>query len=108
MFGGNMMELLQQAQKIKGQMQTLQDALADRRVEATSGGGMVKAVANGKQRLISLSIEPEVLKDATMAQDLIVAAVNQALQASQEMVSEEMSKVMGNLGPMGSFLKGGL
>jgi|LNFM01.2.fsa_nt_gb nucleoid-associated protein EbfC len=108
MFGGNMMELLQQAQKIKGQMQTLQDALADKRVEATSGGGMVKAVANGKQRLISLSIEPEVLKDATMAQDLIVAAVNQALQASQEMVSEEMSKVMGNLGPMGAFLKGGL
>jgi nucleoid-associated protein EbfC len=109
MFPANMMELLGQAQKIKGQMQAMQDSLADKKVESTSGGGMVKVVANGKQRILSITIEPSLLEkqDAAMIQDLVAAAVNQALQSSQEMVAEEMNKVMGGLGPLASFLKGG-
>lgn len=109
MFPGGMMELLQQAQKIKGQMQSLQDSLADKRVESSSGGGMVKVVANGKQRILSITIEPSLFEknDPGLIQDLVTSAVNQALQASQEMVAEEMSKVMGALGPLASLLKGG-
>jgi len=91
---GNM---LKQAQKLQSKIFKLQDQLADRTVETTVGGGMVKAVANGKQELLSIKIEPEVVdpNDEQMLEDLIVAAVNDVLKKAQEMVTEEMTKLTG-------------
>lgn len=93
---GNM---LKQAQKLQAKIIKLQEELADKTIEASSGGGMVKVVANGKQQIVSLTIEKEVVNpdDVEMLQDLIVAAVNDALTKSQEMVSEQMSKLTGGL-----------
>jgi len=91
---GNMMK---QAQKLQSKIFKLQEELADRTVETTVGGGMIKAVANGKQELLSIKIDPEVVDptDVQMLEDLIVAAVNEVLKKSQEMVSEEMTKLTG-------------
>ena len=93
---GNMMK---QAQQLQSKMAKLQEEMAEKTVEATSGGGMVKVVANGSQRIISIQIEKEVIdpEDSDMLQDLVVAAVNDALSKSQEMVSSEMSKLTGGL-----------
>lgn len=91
---GNM---LKQAQKLQSKIFKLQEELADRTVETTVGGGMVKAVANGKQQLLSIRIDPEVVDpdDVQMLEDLVVAAVNDVLKKSQDMVSEEMTKLTG-------------
>jgi len=93
---GNMMK---QAQKLQTKMLKLQEEMAGKTVETTSGGGMVKAVANGRQQVVSIQIEKEVVDpdDVEMLQDLILAAVNDALIKSQEMVSQEMSKLTGGL-----------
>ena len=93
---GNMMK---QAQKLQSKMLRLQEELAEKTVEASAGGGMVKVVANGKQQIVSVQIEKEVADpdDVEMLQDLVLAAVNDALTRSQEMVSAEMSKLTGGL-----------
>ncbi len=90
-------DMLKQAQKLQSKIFKLQDQLADRTVETTVGGGMVKAVANGKQELLSIKIDPEVVdpNDVQMLEDLIVAAVNDVLKKAQEMVAEEMTKLTG-------------
>ena len=93
---GNMMK---QAQKLQSKMLKLQEEMAEKTVEASSGGGMVKVVANGRHQLLSIQIEKEVVDpdDLEMLQDLILAAVNDALLKSQEMVTEEMSKLTGGM-----------
>lgn len=93
---GNMMK---QAQKLQAKMMRLQEEMAEKTVETTAGGGMVKVVANGKQQVISIQIEKEVVdpEDVEMLQDLVLAAVNDALVKSQEMVSAEMSKLTGGM-----------
>ena len=93
---GNMMK---QAQKLQAKMLKLQEELAEKTVETSSGGGMVKVVANGKQQVVSIEIEKEVVdpEDVEMLQDLITAAVNDALTKSQEMVSGEMEKLTGGM-----------
>ncbi len=93
---GNVMK---QAQKLQAKMQRLQAEMAEKTVEATAGGGMVKVVASGKQQVVSIQIEKEVVDpdDVEMLQDLILAAVNDALLKSQEMVTQEMSKLTGGL-----------
>ena len=93
---GNMMK---QAQKIQSKMVKMQEEMAGRTVEATAGGGMVTVVASGKQQIISINIEKEVVdpEDVEMLQDLILAAVNDALTKANEMVSAEMSKLTGGL-----------
>ena len=95
----NMGNMMKQAQKLQSQMLKMQEDLAGKTVEATSGGGMVKVVANGRQQIISIQIEKEVVdpQDVDMLQDLILAAVNDALIKSQEMVTAEMSKLTGGL-----------
>ncbi|MCF8110865.1 MAG: YbaB/EbfC family nucleoid-associated protein [Desulfobacteraceae bacterium] len=95
----NMGKLMKQAQQLQDKMNKLQEEMADKTVEATAGGGMVKAVANGRQQIVSINIEKEVVdpEDVEMLQDLIAAAVNEALTRSQEMVSEEMSKLTGGM-----------
>lgn len=94
---GNMMRQAQQFQK---KMKKVQDELAEKEVEASSGGGMVKCVANGKQEIVSITIEPEVVdpEDVEMLQDLVVAAVSEALHKSQEMMSSEMGKLTAGMG----------
>jgi DNA-binding YbaB/EbfC family protein len=93
---GNMMK---QAQKLQAKMMRLQEELAERTVETSSGGGMVKVVANGRQQIVAIEIEKEVVdpEDIEMLQDLLLAAVNDALTKAQEMVSEEMNKLTGGL-----------
>jgi len=93
---GNM---LKQAQKLQEKMLKLQEEMYDKTVEASSGGGMVRATANGRQQITALAIDREVVdpEDVEMLQDLIVAAVNDALSRSQEMMSAEMSKLTGGM-----------
>ena len=95
----NMGNMMKQAQQLQAKMAKLQEELSGKTVETASGGGMIKVVANGKQQLVSIKIEKEVVdpEDVEMLQDLILAAVNDALAKSQEMVSGEMSKLTGGL-----------
>jgi DNA-binding YbaB/EbfC family protein len=96
----NMGNMMKQAQKLQARMLKMQEELAGRTVEATAGGGMVKVVANGRQQVVSIAIEKEVVdpEDVEMLQDLLLAAVNDALTKSQEMVSAEMGKLTGGMG----------
>lgn len=95
----NMGNMMKQAQKLQTKMLKLQEELAEKTVESSSGGGMIKVVANGKQQIVSIEIEKEVVdpEDVEMLQDLITAAVNDALTKSQEMVSGEMGKLTGGM-----------
>jgi nucleoid-associated protein EbfC len=95
----NMKQLMRQAQQMQNKMAKMQEEMALKTIEASAGGGMVKVVANGKQEIISIRIEKEVVdpEDVDMLQDLILAAVNEALTQSQKMVSDEMSKLTGGL-----------
>ena len=99
---GNMMK---QAQQLQSKMLKMQEELAGRTVETSAGGGMVKVVANGRQQVVSIAIDREVVdpEDVDMLQDLILAAVNDALAKSQEMVSSEMGKLTGGLNIPGLF-----
>ena len=101
----NMNQMVRQAQKLQKKMVKAQEELAKKTVEASSGGGMVKAVANGKQEIISIEIEKEVVdpEDLEMLQDLVVAAVNEALTRSKAMMEEEMGKITGGLKMPGLF-----
>ena len=91
--------LMKQAQKMQQQMVKVQEELAGKTVEASAGGGMIRVTANGKQEIVSIIIEREVVdpEDVEMLQDLISAAVNEALKRSQEMASSEMSKITGGM-----------
>ncbi len=95
----NMNTMMKQAQKLQKKMLQAQEELATKTVEASAGGGMVKVVANGAQKIESIVLEKEVVdpEDVEMLQDLMLAAVNDALKKSQEMVSAEMSKLTGGL-----------
>ncbi|RKY75822.1 YbaB/EbfC family nucleoid-associated protein [candidate division KSB1 bacterium] len=86
-------------QKLQKEMEELQTALEKMTVEGSAGGGMVTAVATGKQKLVSVKIDPEVVdeNDVEMLEDLITAAVNQALDKSRELANEEMQKIAGGL-----------
>ena len=92
-------KMMKQAQQLQSKMLKLQEEMAEKTVETTSGGGMVKVVTNGRQQVLSIQIEKEVVDpdDMEMLQDLILAAINDALIKSQEMASEEMSKLTGGL-----------
>jgi len=104
MGGGNMQQLARQAQKLQQQMTKMQEEIEAREFEATAGGGMCTAVVNGKKELLSLSIKPEAVDpdDVEMLQDLVMAAVNEALRTAGETMDREMGKMTGGLG-MGLF-----
>ncbi len=95
----NMGNLLKQAQQFQTKMAKLQEELGDRTVEASAGGGMVTVVVNGRQEIISISIDPEVISpdDQEMLQDLIMAAVNDGVSKAKDMVNEEMGKLTSGL-----------
>jgi DNA-binding YbaB/EbfC family protein len=92
-------KMMKQAQQLQAKMLKLQEELAEKTVETSAGGGMVKVIANGRQQLVSIQIEKEVVDpdDVEMLQDLILAAANDALTKAQEMVTEEMNKLTGGL-----------
>ena len=95
----NMNNLMKQAQKMQEEMKAAQEKLALISVEGTSGGGMVKVTANCKLEVQSIAIEPEVIdaEDKEMLEDLVVAAVNQAIQKAQDRANEEMQSVTGGM-----------
>ncbi len=95
----NMGNLLKQAQQLQTKMAKLQEELEEKSVEASSGGGMVTAVVNGRQEILSINIEPEVINpdDQEMLQDLILAAINDGLAKARNMVNEEMGKLTGGM-----------
>ena len=95
----NMNNMMKQAQKLQKKMLKAQEELAVKTVEATAGGGMVKVVANGGQKIESIVLEKEVVdpEDVEMLQDLVLAAVNDALNRAQKMVSDEMGKLTGGM-----------
>jgi nucleoid-associated protein EbfC len=101
----NLGNIMQQAKKMQERLATIQEEMATKTVEATAGGGMITVVANGKQEVISIKIEPEVVNpgDVDMLQDLVLAAVNDALRKAQEMMANEMSKVTGGMKIPGLF-----
>jgi DNA-binding YbaB/EbfC family protein len=90
-------DMMKQAQKMQKQMGELQDKLAEERFEATSGGGLVHAVVDGKQMLRELKLSPKVLeeKDVTLLEDLVITAVGEAQRASQAKMTEAYSKITG-------------
>jgi DNA-binding YbaB/EbfC family protein len=102
---GGMGNIMKQAQQMQKRMAQLQQELEERRIEATAGGGMVTAVVSGKQQLISLTIDPKAVdpEDVEMLQDLVVAAVSEALKQSQKIAEEEMGKITGGLNIPGLF-----
>ena len=93
---GNMMK---EAQRLQQQMAVLQEEVGKKKVDATAGGGMVTVEANGKQELLSIKIDPEVINkdDAQMLEDLVLAACNEALRKSRELVQQELGKLTGGL-----------
>ena len=95
----NMNNLMKQAQKMQKRMVEMQEEMTNRTVEASVSGGMVAAVANGSGELVSIKLSPEVVDpdDIEMLEDLIVAAVSEAHHKSQELMSEEMSKLTGGV-----------
>ncbi len=101
----NMGKMMKQVQKMQQQMKKMQEELEERTIEATAGGGAVKVVVNGKQEVLSIEISPEAVdpEDVEMLQDMVLAAVNEAIQKSQEMVQTEMQKITGGLNIPGLF-----
>ncbi len=101
----NMMSMMKQAQKLQAKMLEMQTEVGNRTVSAASGGGMVEATVNGRQELVSLRIDPEVVvaEDVEMLQDLITAAINEALNRAREMMAQEMAKLTGGMQIPGLF-----
>jgi len=98
--GGNMQQMMKQAQKMQQQMLKMQEELDARSYEASSGGGMVKATVSGKRELLALEINPQAVdpEDTELLQDMIMAAVNEALREGEEAREKEMSRFGGGMG----------
>lgn len=105
MGGGNMNNLIKQAQKFQKQMEDMQKDLENKEFTATVGGGAVIAVANGKKQLVDIKIKPEVVDpdDIEMLQDLIISACNEALKKAEDETAGEMKKLTGGLNIPGMF-----
>ena len=97
--GGMNMNMIRQAQKMQQDMLKMQEELENRTYEAAAGGGAVKAVANGKREIVSLEIDPDAVdpEDVEMLQDMVLAAVNEALRKAETAASEGMSKITGGM-----------
>lgn len=105
MGGGNMNNLLKQAQKFQKQMEDMQKELENKNFEASVGGGTVTAVVNGKKQIVDIKIKPEVVDsdDIEMLQDLIISACNEALKKADDESADGMKKMTGGLNIPGMF-----
>ncbi|MCK6481957.1 MAG: YbaB/EbfC family nucleoid-associated protein [Planctomycetes bacterium] len=103
--GGGMGDIVRRAQEAQRNLSKVQDDLRERVVDASSGGGAVTAFVNGQQEIVKISIKPEVVDpaDVAMLEDLVTAAVKQALEKSKKMMQEEMSRAMGGFKVPGLF-----
>lgn len=104
-MGFNMQKLMKQAQKMQQDMARAQEELHAMEVEGASGGGMVKVVANGANEVLSITIAPEIVdpEDVEMLEDMVLAAVKDALEKAQALASERMSSVTGGMNMPGMF-----
>jgi DNA-binding YbaB/EbfC family protein len=91
--------LMKKAQQLQEKMAKMQEELSEKTVEASAGGGMVTVVANGKQEIVSIKIDPEVVDsdDVEMLEDLVLASINEALDQAKEMAGAEMNKITGGV-----------
>ena len=105
MGGGNMQQLARQAQKLQQQMTKVQEELEAREYEASAGGGMVTVKVSGKKEVLGIEIKPEAVDpdDVEMLQDMVLAAVNEALRTAGETMEREMGKLTGGLNMPGLF-----
>ncbi|MCK4267295.1 MAG: YbaB/EbfC family nucleoid-associated protein [Actinomycetia bacterium] len=96
----NYAKMMKQMQKMQTEMGKVQDELAGQEIEASAGGGMVTAVVNGKQELLKIEIKPEAVdpEDVELLQDMVLAAVNEALRQTQELANKKMGALTGGLG----------
>lgn len=104
-MGGNMNNMIRQAQKMQEEMLKAQEELGEKTVEASVGGGVVTVVANGKKEIVELTIKPEAVdpEDVEMLQDLIMSAVNEAMRKADDMATSSMSKITGGMSIPGLF-----
>lgn len=105
MGGGMNMNMIKQAQKMQQDMLKMQEEMESKEYDATAGGGMVKAAVNGKHEVLSLTINPEAVdpEDVEMLQDMVVAAVNEAMRKAEAEAAQNMSKLTGGLNLGGLF-----
>ncbi len=105
MGGGNMNNLIKQAQKMQKQMEDMQKELEEKEFEVTVGGGAVTVVANGRKQIVDIKIKPEVVDadDVEMLQDLILSACNEALRQAEESTANAMGKITGGMNLPGMF-----
>lgn len=101
----NMQQIMRQAQKMQKKMEEAQEEVANQIVEASAGGGMVSVKVNGKQELLEISIEKDVVNpdDVEMLQDLIVAAVNEGMKKAQQVMQDKLQGITGGLNIPGMF-----
>ena len=101
----DMQGILRQAQQMQERLARLQEELAGKTVEASAGGGMVTVVVNGRQEVVSVRIEKEVVspEDVELLQDLVAGAMNEAISRSRKMMAEEMAKITGGMNLPGLF-----
>ena len=105
MGGGMNMNMIKQAQKMQQDMLKMQEELEAKQYEVAAGGGMVKAVVNGKHEVLSIEINPDAVdpEDVEMLQDMVVAAVNEAMRKAEAEASQNMAKLTGGLNLGGLF-----
>ncbi|GAB6934926.1 MAG: YbaB/EbfC family nucleoid-associated protein [Bacillota bacterium] len=98
-FGGNMNQMMKQVKKLQEQMQQIQAELKNKTVEGTAGGGMVTVTMNGHKEVLAVRIQPEAVDpdDVEMLEDLVRAAINNALKAVDELIERDMGKLAGGL-----------
>jgi nucleoid-associated protein EbfC len=94
----NQLKMLKQMQQMQNKLAKVQAELEQEQIEASAGGGAVKAVVTGQQKLVSIVVDPEVAADVEMLQDLVVAAVNEAMDRSRELAAGRMQSVAAGLG----------
>ena len=102
---GGMNKLMQQAQQMQAKIKKIQEEIGEKTFEASTGGGVVTAKVNGKQELLEVDIDPEVLdpEDGEMVEEMVVGAVNQAMETAGETMNAEIEKVTGGLNIPGMF-----
>lgn len=102
---GGMNNLVRQAQKMQGRIAKVQEEIGQKTIEASTGGGMVTAVVNGNQELIKIKINPEVVdpSDVEVLEEMIVGAINQAMEMASDMMNTEIEKITGGLNIPGLF-----
>lgn len=107
-MGKGMGSMMKQAQKLQAKMASLQEKLAEKRVEGTAGGGVVVATANGQKEIVAIKINPEVVDpgDVEMLEDLLLAAIQQAREKAQALADEEMQRATAGLIPQGINIPG--